>query len=230
MRYRLIMEKIQRTFEDGGTQRTILDHLNLQVSEGELVAVMGPSGSGKSTFLSIAGALLEPTSGDVLLDGKSITGKNKKELTDIRLRQLGFIFQSANLIPYLKVQEQLMLVAKLGGMNPSAAAGRARELLYKLGLTQRVNAYPEKLSGGERQRVAIARALMNDPAVLLADEPTASLDAPRGMDVVRMLAGEAKERGKSAVMVTHDERILSLCDRVLYLEDGHLVEKRIPMH
>ncbi|QMV44036.1 ABC transporter ATP-binding protein [Cohnella cholangitidis] len=229
MRHRLILENIKRTFEDGGMQRTILDKLNLQVSEGELVAVMGPSGSGKSTFLSIAGSLLEPTSGNVLLDGKSIAGKNKKELTDIRLRQLGFIFQSANLIPYLKVEEQLLLVAKLGGKNKSASAERARELLHKLGLTHRLNAYPEKLSGGERQRVAIARALMNDPAVLLADEPTASLDASRGMDVVRMLATEAKELGKSAVMVTHDERILSLCDRVLYLEDGRLTEKQMAL-
>lgn len=227
MRHRLVMQNIKRTFEDGGIKRTILDQLNLQVSEGELVAVMGPSGSGKSTFLSIAGALLQPTDGEVLLDGKSLTGKTKKELTDIRLRQLGFIFQSANLVPYLKVEEQLLLVAKLGGMNKSAAAGRASEFLHKLGLVHRRNAYPDKLSGGERQRVAIARALMNDPAVLLADEPTASLDASRGMDVVRMLAGEAKERGKSAVLVTHDERILPLCDRVLYLEDGHLTEKQI---
>lgn len=230
MRHRLILENITRTFEDGGMQRTILDSLNLQVAEGELVAVMGPSGSGKSTFLSIAGALLEPTSGEVLLDGESITGKSKNELTDIRLRRLGFIFQSANLIPYLKVEDQLLLVAKLGGMNKSTAAGRARELLTKLGLTHRLHAYPEKLSGGERQRVAIARALMNDPAVLLADEPTASLDASRGMEVVRLLAGEAKERGKSAVMVTHDERILSLCDRVLYLEDGRLAAKQTALH
>lgn len=225
MKYRLILKNITHTFEDGGMQRTILDTLNLQVSEGELVAVMGPSGSGKSTFLSIAGALLEPTSGDVLLDGESITGKDKQELSDIRLHKLGFIFQSANLIPYLKVEEQLILVAKLGGMDKTRASGRTRELLHKLGLNHRRSAYPEKLSGGERQRVAIARALMNDPAVLLADEPTASLDASRGMDVVRMIAGEAKELGKSAVMVTHDERVLPLCDRVLYLENGRLTEK-----
>ncbi|RAP74213.1 ABC transporter ATP-binding protein [Paenibacillus montanisoli] len=224
MRHRLILRNITQTFEDGGMHRTVLDHLNLQVAEGELVAVMGPSGSGKSTFLSIAGALLEPTGGDVLLDGESIIGKEKQELADMRLHKLGFIFQSANLIPYLKVEEQLLLIAKLGGMDNSRASGRARGLLHKLGLSQRLSAYPEKLSGGERQRVAIGRALMMDPAVLLADEPTASLDASRGMDVVQMLACEAREMGKCVVMVTHDERVLTLCDRVLYLKNGRLTE------
>ncbi|REE78664.1 putative ABC transport system ATP-binding protein [Paenibacillus taihuensis] len=225
MRHRLILNEITHTFEDGGMQRTVLDRLSLQVAEGELVAVMGPSGSGKSTFLSIAGALLKPTSGEVLLDGESMAGKEKQALSDMRLHKLGFIFQNANLIPYLKVEEQLMLVAKLGDMSRAKANDRIGELLHKLGLDHRRHAYPEKLSGGERQRVAIARALMNDPAVLLADEPTASLDAGRGMDVVGMIAREAKERGKSAIMVTHDERVLSLCDRVLYLEHGSLIEK-----
>ncbi|WP_336775598.1 ABC transporter ATP-binding protein [Paenibacillus sp. MMO-58] len=224
MRQRIVLQNITHSFEDGGMQRVVLDHLNLCVAEGELVAVMGPSGSGKSTFLSIAGALLEPTSGDVLVDGQSVIGRSHQELSDMRLHKLGFIFQSANLIPYLKVEEQLLFVAKQGGMDKSKATGKARELLQKLGLTHRRSAYPEKLSGGERQRVAIARALMNDPAVLLADEPTASLDASRGMDVVRMIADEAKEQGKAAIMVTHDERVLPLCDRVLYLEEGRLVE------
>ncbi len=227
MRHRLVLNHITHSFEDGGTRRTVLDDLSLQVSEGELVAVMGPSGSGKSTFLSIAGALLEPISGEVLLDGKSLTGKDKRELSDIRLHQIGFVFQSANLIPYLKVEEQLMLIAKLGDMNMRKADERIEELLSLLGLQHRRRAYPDKLSGGERQRVAIARALMNDPAVLLADEPTASLDAARGMDVVRMLAEETRERGKSAVLVTHDERVLPLCDRILYLENGSLVDRSV---
>ncbi|MDF2723172.1 MAG: transporter related, partial [Paenibacillus sp.] len=163
MRYRLILDQITHSFEDGGIQRTVLDNLSLRVSEGELVAVMGPSGSGKSTFLSIAGALLDPQGGEVLLDGESISGKDKQELSDIRLHKIGFIFQSANLIPYLKVEEQLMLVAKLGKMNKRKAAERIQELLSLLGLKHRRSACPDKLSGGERQRVAIARALMNDP-------------------------------------------------------------------
>lgn len=225
MRNRLELQGVTQTFDDGGSQRTILDQLDLQVAEGELVAVMGPSGSGKSTFLSIAGALLEPTDGKVLLDGTSIMGKSKTDISDVRLRQLGFIFQSANLIPYLKVEEQLLVVAKLAGMDKSKAERRAGELLETVGLSHRRKAYTDRLSGGERQRVAIARALMNDPAVLLADEPTASLDAERGLDIVGTIARLVKEQGKSAVMVTHDERILPLCSRVLFLEKGKLVAR-----
>ncbi|UVI33337.1 ABC transporter ATP-binding protein [Paenibacillus spongiae] len=225
MTNRLVLQEITHTFEDGGFERTVLDKLNLEVAESELVAVMGPSGSGKSTFLSIAGALLEPTSGQIQLDGESIIGKEKQELSDLRLQKIGFIFQSANLIPYLKVEEQLILVAKLAGMDKPKAAKRAKALLDKMGLSHRRTAYPDKLSGGERQRVAIARAFMNDPAVLFADEPTASLDASRGHDVVSMIAKQVKDQGKSAVMVTHDDRVLPLCDRVLYLENGQLIEK-----
>lgn len=222
MKYRLELRQVTHNFDDGGVQRTILNQLNVHVAAGELVGIVGPSGSGKSTFLSIAGALLEPTSGEVLVDGERIAGKSKQELADLRLRKLGFVFQSAHLVPYLKVEEQLLLVAKLDHAGNREAEERARGLLEHLGIRHRSKAYPDKLSGGERQRVAIARALMNDPAVLLADEPTASLDAARGMDVVRLLAYEAKERGKSAVMVTHDERVLPLCTRVLYLEGGQL--------
>lgn len=226
MRKRLELREITRTFEDGGVERKILDKVSFKVMEGEMVAVMGPSGSGKSTFLSIAGALLKPTEGDVLLDGETISGKSKQELSELRLQKIGFIFQSANLIPYLKVEEQMMLIAKLSGMNKKTAADRAKGIINRLGLTHRKNAYPDKLSGGERQRVAIARALMNDPAVLFADEPTASLDAARGFDVVNMIAEQVKQQQKSAVIVTHDDRILPLCDRVFFLEDGKLVHRR----
>jgi len=227
MKNRLELHEITRTFQDGDKERKVLDKLNLEVAEGELVAVMGPSGSGKSTFLSIAGALLKPTSGEVLLDGESILTKNKHELSELRLRKIGFIFQSANLIPYLNVEEQLILVAKLAGMKKSSAVVRAKELLAQMGMSHRQTAYPEKLSGGERQRIAIARALMNDPSVLYADEPTASLDASRGLEVVRMLSDQVKQQRKSAVMVTHDERVLPYCDRVLFLEGGTLIEKEI---
>ncbi|MFB9329912.1 ABC transporter ATP-binding protein [Paenibacillus aurantiacus] len=220
---RLSMRSVTQTFADGGAVITVLDQLSLEVSEGELVAVMGPSGSGKSTFLSIAGALLAPTSGEVRIDGESFAGKSPLELAELRLNKIGFIFQSANLIPYLYVREQLMLVAKLAGMEKRKAERRASTLLEQLGLSHRADYYPEKLSGGERQRVAIARAWMNDPAVLFADEPTASLDAARGKDVVRMIAERTKAERKSAVMVTHDDRVLSFCDRVLYMKDGRLV-------
>ncbi|WP_341280117.1 ABC transporter ATP-binding protein [Paenibacillus sp. FSL H8-0537] len=220
---KLMLNEITRVYHDGDTQLTVLDKLSLEVKAGELVAVMGPSGSGKSTFLSIAGALLTPTSGEVLIDGESLAGKNGQQLSKLRLHNIGFIFQSANLLPYLKVEEQLMLVAKLADRDKRAAHARSAMLLERLGLLHRRSAYPNQLSGGEKQRVAIARAWMNDPAILFADEPTASLDASRGQEVVAMLAREVKTEGKAAVMVTHDERVLHLCDRILHLKNGVLV-------
>ncbi|MNC23689.1 putative hemin import ATP-binding protein HrtA [compost metagenome] len=224
MTNKLELVQVSRSFQDGGTERNILHQLNLQVAEGELVAVTGPSGSGKSTFLSIAGALLAPTSGQVLVDGQIIRDKTEQELAALRLHKLGFIFQSAHLVPYLKVKEQLLLVARMAGLGKNQAAKRADSLLETLGLSHRSQAYPEKLSGGERQRAAIARALMNDPSVLLADEPTASLDAERGFEVVSLMAQQVKTAGKSAVLVTHDQRMLPLCDRVLRLDNGKLTE------
>lgn len=223
MSAKLVMKQVTKTFGDGDLNVSILNHLNLEVNEGEFIAVLGPSGSGKSTFLSTAGALLSPTSGEIILDGESLTGKSKQELTSIRLHKIGFMFQSANLLPYLKVQEQLLYVASLTGMNQKEAKDRATQLLKRLDIWDRRNYYPEKLSGGEKQRVAIARAWMNNPAILLADEPTASLDFKRGKQVVQMIADEVKAEGKSAVMVTHDERMLEWCDRVLHLQDGVLV-------
>ncbi|MDO3411959.1 ABC transporter ATP-binding protein [Saccharibacillus sp. CPCC 101409] len=219
---RLLLDAVTHTYGDGEAVLTVLDGLSLAVSAGELVAVVGPSGSGKSTFLSIAGALLTPTRGAVAVGGRDLAGLNPRRLADLRLRQIGFIFQGANLLPYLKVEEQLRLVAKLGGADKAQTARRASELLERLGLSERRRYYPDKLSGGERQRVAIARALMNDPSVILADEPTASLDADRGRDVTRLLAERVKAEGKAGVIVTHDERILPYCDRVLRLESGKL--------
>lgn len=223
MSSKLIMKQVTKTFGDGDSTISVLNRLNLEVNEGEFVAVLGPSGSGKSTFLSTAGALLSPTSGEIILDGESLTGKSKQELTSIRLHKIGFMFQSANLLPYLKVQEQLLYVARLTGMNSKEAKDRSERLLKRLDIWERRNFYPEKLSGGEKQRVAIARAWMNNPAILFADEPTASLDFKRGRQVVQMIADEVKSEGKSAVMVTHDERMLEWCDRVLHLQDGVLV-------
>lgn len=224
MNTKLSLSGVSRQFGDGEATITILDNLSFAIKEGEFVAVVGPSGSGKSTFLSIAGALLTPSAGEVVIDGKRLDGLSGKELARLRLSKIGFMFQSANLIPYLKVEEQLMFVAKLAGMDKREAKRRAGEMLSRLGLESRKDYYPEKLSGGEKQRAAIARAWMNKPAILLADEPTASLDASRGQDVVRMIAEEVKQERKAAVMVTHDERMLHYCDRVVRLQDGKLVE------
>ncbi|RUT35992.1 ABC transporter ATP-binding protein [Paenibacillus zeisoli] len=222
---KLVLDRISHSYGDGDTQLKVLNQVNLQVQKGELVAVIGPSGSGKSTFLSIAGALLTPKEGQVIIEGESLSDYTAHQLEQLRLNQIGFIFQSANLIPYLKVEEQLLIMARLAGMDKRKAMGRAKDLLTRLGVEHRRKSYPHQLSGGERQRVAIARALMNDPAIIFADEPTASLDAARGHDVVSMLAHEVKSEGKAAVMVTHDERVLSLCDRVLRLESGILTEE-----
>lgn len=227
MSAKLLMKQLTKTYGDGDTTVSILNNLDLVVNEGEFVAVLGPSGSGKSTFLSAAGALLTPTSGEIFIDGESLTDKSKSELTELRLERIGFMFQSAQLLPYLKVEEQLLYVARQAKMSPREAKERATDLLKRLGLWERRNHYPEQLSGGEKQRVAIARAWMNKPAILLADEPTASLDFKRGKEVVRMIAEEVKSEGKAAVMVTHDERMLEWCDRVLHLEDGRLVEHEL---
>ncbi len=216
------MKNISKNYQDGEQVIEVLKNVSLEVAQGEFVAIVGPSGAGKSTFLSIAGALLSPTEGEIAIGGTTLTNMSGKALTKVRLDKVGFIFQGANLIPYLNVRDQLLVIAELSGEKGSAAKERADKLLQELGLTARQNNYPESLSGGEKQRVAIARALMNDPDIILADEPTASLDANRGHKVVQMIADEVKRKNKAAIMVTHDERVLDLVDRVIRIEDGYL--------
>ncbi|PDA68138.1 ABC transporter ATP-binding protein [Listeria monocytogenes] len=218
----LMMKNITKNYQDGEQVIEVLKNVSLEVAQGEFVAIVGPSGSGKSTFLSIAGALLSPTEGEIAIGGKVLNDLTSKDLTKVRLDKVGFIFQGANLIPYLNVRDQLLVIAELSGDKGRVAKEKADELLKELGLTARENNYPESLSGGEKQRVAIARALMNDPDIILADEPTASLDASRGHKVVQMIADEVKRKNKAAIMVTHDERVLDLVDRVIRIEDGYL--------
>lgn len=223
MNTKLIMHNISKVYEDGDRAVTVLDGVNLRVRAGEFVAVVGPSGSGKSTFLSIAGALL--SSGTIIIGDHEISKLSPKRMNQIRIEKLGFIFQSSNHIPYLTMRDQLLLISELAGNRTRESEQKADELLERLGLEHRRNHYPQQLSGGERQRVAIARALMNNPELILADEPTASLDAERGRDVVQLLAHEVKLNQKAAIMVTHDKRVLDLCDRIVYMEDGKLIEK-----
>ncbi|EAH4438845.1 TPA: ABC transporter ATP-binding protein [Listeria innocua] len=218
----LMMKNISKNYQDGEQVIEVLKSVSLEVAQGEFVAIVGPSGAGKSTFLSIAGALLSPTEGEIAIGETTLNNMSEKALTKVRLDKVGFIFQGANLIPYLNVRDQLLVIAELSGEKGSAAKERADKLLQELGLTARQNNYPESLSGGEKQRVAIARALMNDPDIILADEPTASLDANRGHKVVQMIADEVKRKNKAAIMVTHDERVLDLVDRVIRIEDGYL--------
>ncbi|WP_243292691.1 ABC transporter ATP-binding protein [Bacillus sp. FJAT-47783] len=227
MKQKLLLENISKVYQDGDKTVKVLDQVSLRVNAGELIAVVGPSGSGKSTFLSITGALLSPTSGRIVIDDVEINKLPEKEMNQIRLEKIGFVFQSSNLIPYLTVKDQLLLISKLAGNDTKKAKQRADELLDQLGLSHRENHYPDRLSGGERQRVAIARAFMNDPEIILADEPTASLDSERGRNVVKMLAEEVKLRNKAAIMVTHDTRMLDLCDRVVHINDGKLAEQLV---
>ncbi|PAV28198.1 hemin ABC transporter ATP-binding protein [Virgibacillus profundi] len=217
----LVLENVSKVYKDGPKEFKALDNVSLEVKPGEFIAIIGPSGSGKSTMLSIAGALLSPTSGRILLDGENTANLSANKITQRRLEKIGFVFQAANLIPYLKVKDQLSVINVIAKNKNKT---RGNELLGHFGLAHRVNNYPNELSGGERQRVAIARALINDPKIILADEPTASLDSKRGREVVEMLADEIKTRGKSGIMVTHDERVLDLCDRVVTIRDGRLEE------
>ncbi|WP_060680635.1 ABC transporter ATP-binding protein [Virgibacillus halodenitrificans] len=215
----LVLENVSKIYRDGPKEFRAVDDVSLEVKQGEFIAIIGPSGSGKSTMLSIAGALLSPSEGEVYLQGENITNLSTKKITEKRRDQIGFVFQAANLIPYLKVKDQLNLIDVL---SKQKRAKRSIELLEHFGLKHRINKYPNELSGGERQRVAIARALINDPQLILADEPTASLDSKRGREVVELLADEIKNSGKSGIMVTHDERVLDVCDRVISIRDGKI--------
>lgn len=225
MEHKLILDKVSKTYVDGEKRVNVIEDMTLKVNEGEFVAVVGPSGSGKSTFLSLAGALLAPTSGRIFVGGQDLSQLSESRLNRIRLEKIGFVFQSSNLIPYLTVIDQLILVSELSGKEKTDAKRKAKKIIKRLGLSDRIHHYPEQLSGGERQRVAIARAWMNNPELILADEPTASLDSERGREVVQMLADEVKLSGKAAVIVTHDHRMLDLCDRILYMEDGRFVKE-----
>lgn len=218
---------VSKVYQQGDNQVIALNDVSLTVEQGEFIAVIGPSGSGKSTFLSIAGALLQASKGDVILNGKKIKDLNKKELSKIRLEEIGFILQTSNLIPYLNVLDQLLVIKKIAGKVSKADKDYAKELLENLGLGTKLKKFPDQLSGGERQRTAIARAFMNNPSIILADEPTASLDTKRAHEVVQLIAKEAKSRNKAAIMVTHDERMLEYCDKVYRMEDGKLADHAI---
>ncbi|MBZ4225999.1 ABC transporter ATP-binding protein [Bacillus wiedmannii] len=219
----LKLDKVSKVYGEGNTEVTALHPISLDVKAGEFIGIVGPSGSGKSTLLSIAGALLSPSKGDIYIREQNITQLSEKEMTDIRLKKIGFIFQFANLVPYLNVKEQLLYIAKLKKESKQESEKRADHLLTAFGLGERKNHYPNQLSGGEKQRVAIARAFMNNPDLILADEPTASLDSKRAREVVEMMKREVKESQKAAIMITHDERMLDVCDRILTLRDGKLI-------
>lgn len=220
----LQLENISKTFGKGEAEVKALVGVNLELKAGELLALVGPSGSGKSTMLSIAGALLTPTEGKIWLDGDDITNLGDAERTKLRLNRMGFIFQGSNLVSFLSGRDQLLFIARMMGSKNGEAEKRADWLLESLGMGKRGKHYPEEMSGGERQRIAIGRALMNDPDLILADEPTASLDSQRGRQVVQLLADQVHDQEKAGVLVTHDERLIDLCDRVVRIADGRIDE------
>ncbi|MFN8520951.1 MAG: ATP-binding cassette domain-containing protein [Chloroflexota bacterium] len=216
----LDVRDVTKRFGDGQTGVLAVRGVSLAVEPGEIVLIMGPSGSGKTTLLSMMGALLRPTDGSIHLDGTAISDLSEGRLPDIRLHRFGFIFQDFNLLSALTVLENVSVVAELAGVPGRTARDKARRLLTDLGLGERLEFLPEKLSGGEKQRVAIARALINDPTLVLADEPTANLDSRIGHEIMRLLRRIAKDQGRSVVIVSHDQRIRDIADRVLWLEDG----------
>ena len=222
MEYALQLQDVMKCYRDGDFQKKVLDDVSLQVKKGEFVAIVGPSGSGKSTMLSITGALLSADGGKIIIGDTAIHEMSQKEWTQLRNDKIGFIFQNHQLLPYLTAGEQLKLIQKIS--RKKGVKLSVDEMLEDLGRACCKNKYPEHMSGGEKQRTAIARAFMNDPDLILADEPTASLDGERGRQVVTMIRQEVKKRNKAAVMVTHDERVLDLVDTIYRLENGNLTK------
>lgn len=220
----LDLKDIQKSFQDGEEKRTVLNNLQLEVAAGEFVAILGPSGSGKSTLLSIAGVLMSADKGRIILDGQDISQATQKIWTSIRREKIGFVFQSHQLLPYLTVYDQLLMAGKMSRVKNLDQ--RIKELLNDLGISNCAKKFPKQLSGGQKQRAAIARAFLAKPALILADEPTASLDEARGRQIAELLQKETKENHSAAIMVTHDERILDVVDHVYRLREGRLFQEK----
>ncbi|HOW90962.1 MAG TPA: ABC transporter ATP-binding protein [Anaerolineaceae bacterium] len=214
---------VTKTYKtDFGTIHAV-DEVNINVAAGEFVALVGPSGSGKTTMLSMLAALLQPTSGQILLDGVDLASMGEVERVALRREKIGFTFQANNLVPYLSAVENVELMLRLNNRLDKAGKLRSRELLARLGLGERLHNLPGQMSGGQQQRVAIARALIHNPSLVLADEPTASLDTERAYQVVETFAGLIHEQKRAGIMVTHDLRMCEYVDRVLMMQDGKLV-------
>ncbi|WP_239769962.1 ABC transporter ATP-binding protein [Mammaliicoccus sp. P-M57] len=221
----LVVEHVTKSFGEKEAKTQVLNDITFTADKGELIILNGASGSGKSTLLSIIGGLLGKSSGEITLDDLDYVNLSDKKLTDMRLNQIGFIFQSSHLIPYLNVTDQLTYVGQMAGMGKKAAKERAEKLLTEIGLSHRLKSYPNALSGGEKQRVAIMRAWMNQPKMILADEPTASLDSKRAIEVVKMIKNNVKENNSIGIMITHDERVFEFADKVIKLSDGRIEDK-----
>ncbi|MDW4323403.1 ABC transporter ATP-binding protein [Staphylococcus saprophyticus] len=215
----LEVKDIKKSFGNGQSETPVLKGINFNVNEGEFVILNGASGSGKTTLLTILGGLLSQSSGDILYNNQPLFTRDRKA-SELRLNEIGFIFQSSHLVPYLKVKAQLATIGKEAGMTMKEANQRAETLLKQIGLNHRLTAFPHMLSGGEKQRVAIVRAIMNHPKIILADEPTASLDAERATEVIEMIKNQIKSKKMIGIMITHDKRLFEYADKVIELNDG----------
>jgi lipoprotein-releasing system ATP-binding protein len=218
----LVADRITKSYIDGARTLTILREASIEIRRGEFVAIVGRSGSGKSTFLHIAGALDQPTSGTVMIDGVILGGLSAGELAQIRAKRVGFIYQFHHLLPEFTALENVLMPGLILNRPQGEIAARARTLLEAVGLGERLGHRPAKLSGGERQRTALARALMNNPDILLADEPTGDLDPATGQDVMEFVVRQTVDQGKALVLVTHDMALAARAHRRLVLEDGAL--------
>ncbi|EGQ1592567.1 ABC transporter ATP-binding protein [Staphylococcus pseudintermedius] len=219
----LKFQNVTKSFKDGQQIIEAVKPTTLEFSPGELIAIVGPSGSGKSTFLTMAGALQKPTSGDIIIGTQKITDLSQKALARVRMQQIGFILQTSNLVPFLTVKQQFQLLKKR--KKDVMTQQDFDALIQQLGLESVMNQLPSEISGGQKQRVAIAKAIYTNPDIILADEPTASLDTENAMSVMEILKNESKRRNKMCMIVTHDERLTAYCDKVFEMKDGVLTEK-----
>ena len=219
------LKNVKKVYGKGNAQVEALKNINFKADKGEVVLIMGPSGAGKSTFLTIAGSLQKPTSGEVLINGEDISDFSAKKRNGLRLNRIGFVLQAYNLVPFLTVEEQFTLVDKVKKQN-NLSRDELNDLLKQLGITDLVKKYPSELSGGQQQRAAIARALYANPEILLADEPTASLDTKNVEEVGQLFKDLAKKRDKAVMLVTHDPRLEKYADHIYEMMDGQMTQKK----
>ena len=221
----LEFKNVTKSYQDGNKEIEALKETNFKIERGQFIAIIGPSGSGKSTFLTLAGGLQTPSKGQIIINGKDYTNLSEKERSKLRFNDIGFVLQASNLVPFLTAKQQLELVDRINKEKRQKLQDQ-KSLFKELGIDHLENKLPKDLSGGERQRLAIARALYNNPAIILTDEPTASLDSDRAFEVVDLLSKECKEKNKSIIMVTHDNRMIEKCDHVYRMKDGILTKER----
>lgn len=224
------VKNVSKTYGSSRTAVKAVSNVSLDINAGEVILIVGPSGSGKTTLLSMIGTLLKPSEGEIQIDGTSVVSRNSNQLADLRLKLFGFIYQSSNLLSALNAQQNVTVPLIAAGVAKKQAVKTAKDLLEQFHLGERLDNLPRNLSGGEKQRVAIARALANDPKVILADEPTASLDSKTGHEIMQLLCDTACQEGRAVVIVSHDQRLRDIAHRVITIEDGELTHEEKGNH